>query len=181
LEDITEKILMREQMRKSEERVRMMLDATPMGCELWDSNFNIIDCNEETVRLFGVDSKQVIIDGIFDFSPEYQSDGQRSVEKAAMYVKKAFAEGRCEFEWTHRLPDGTLIPAEVKLVRLEYGENHVVAAYTRDLREHNRMMEEIHRRDRLLHSVNQATAILFAANEDDFELSALTKNSLRST
>ena len=46
--------------------------------------------------------------------------------------------------------DGTLMPAEVLLVRVAYGDGYYVTGYTRDLREHNRMMEEIEQRTKEL-------------------------------
>jgi diguanylate cyclase (GGDEF)-like protein/PAS domain S-box-containing protein len=131
------------EMREAEERIKLMLNATPLSCELWDKEARIIDCNEETVRFFGVQDKQEIIDQIFNFSPEYQPDGMRSQTKVEMYNRRAFAEGRAVFHWTHQLRDGTLIPVEVTLVKIKYRGEDAVAAYSRDLREYNRMMAEI--------------------------------------
>ena len=128
---------------EAEERVKLILDATPLSCNLWDENYNIIDCNEAAVKLFGAKNKRDYVDNFFTFSPEYQPDGQSSAEKAVMYLKKTFAEGRCDFEWKHQLPDGTVIPAEVKVARLEYKSGYIAAAYAIDMREYKQMMERI--------------------------------------
>ena len=166
-EDITDKILMQKRKREAEERLQLMLDATPLGCELWNSDLNIIDCNEETVRFFGVENKQVILDGIFDFSPEYQPDGRRSDEKASMYTQKAFEEGHCVFEWTHRLLDGTIIPTEVTLIRVEYEGDHIVAAYTRDLREQMAITARLEQKKSLLEIRHKTASALLSLNEED--------------
>jgi PAS domain S-box-containing protein len=129
----------------TEERVNIMLNATPLCCELWDKNNNIIDCNEEIVNFFGVKDKQEYIDRIYDFTPEYQSDGQRSEEKVKAMLEKVFNEGRSVFDWLHLSPDGVPIPVECTLVRVKYKDDFVVAAYSRDLREQTRLIENIER------------------------------------
>jgi PAS domain S-box-containing protein len=147
---------------EAEGRIKLILDATPLSCDLWDRNIKIFDCNDAAVKLFGAKNKQDYIDNFFTFSPEYQSDGQRSDEKAAMYLKKAFAEGRCALEWTHQLPDGTLMPTELIVTRLDYKGDHIAAVYTIDMREHHRMLKEIE--DSLLkaQTANQAKSEFMA-------------------
>jgi PAS domain S-box-containing protein len=167
LEDITEKKLMQAKIREAEERVLLMLDATPLGCELWDHEYKIIDCNEEAVRFFGVESKQTILDGIFNFSPEFQPDGQRSQEKAARCVEEAFAEGRVVFDWEHRLLDGSLVPVEVTLIRVRYGDDYVIAAYTRDLREQKAMTSKIDRQNEWAEALNEMASVLLSVNDED--------------
>ncbi|MCL2051909.1 MAG: response regulator [Lachnospiraceae bacterium] len=123
--------------------VKLMLDSSPLNCEIWDSSLNLLDCNEATIKFLGINSKEEYMKGIFDFSPEFQPDGQRSDEKTLKMIDKAFTEGRCVFDWQHILPDGTLVPVEVTLVPIDYGNDQAVIAYTRDLREHNRIMGEL--------------------------------------
>ncbi|MDR2558088.1 MAG: response regulator, partial [Oscillospiraceae bacterium] len=143
---------------KAEERIRIMLNATPLCCELWDADFNIIDCNEETVKFFGLSSKQEYIDNVFKFTPEFQSDGERSDEKVVKCLNKALDEGRYVFDWVHLAPDGTMVPVESTLVRVDYKDNYMVAAYSRDLREYKKMMQEINDTSALLESaLEQAT------------------------
>jgi len=69
-------------MREADERTRLMLDATPLCCNLWDKDFNNIDCNEEAVKLFELRDKQEYLDRFFEISPKYQPDGRLSSEKA---------------------------------------------------------------------------------------------------
>ena len=126
------------------QRARLLLDAMPLTCHLWDRNLNMFDCNEANFKLFETDitDKREFFDKFFDFSPQYQPDGQLSSQKAADYIQKAFEEGYAIFEWRHQLLDGTPIPCEMTLVRLDYEGDYIVAAYARDLREHKQMMTE---------------------------------------
>ena len=127
--------------READGRTKLMLNATPFCCTLWDANFSCIDCNDEVLKLFGLKDKREYMDGFFAFSPEIQPDGQSSREKARVVIKKAFAEGRYVFDWMHQMPDGTPVPAEIILVSLKHGEKKVVAGYTRDLREYERLVK----------------------------------------
>ena len=118
------------------ELTKLMLDASPQCCRLWDRNLNMIDCNEASVKLYGFNSKQEHAERfIYDCMPEYQPDGQRSGEKNLMFIKKAFAEGRCTFNFMHQTLDGAPMPVEITLVRVDYKGNELIASYTRDLRD----------------------------------------------
>jgi signal transduction histidine kinase/CheY-like chemotaxis protein len=125
-------------------RTRLLLDAMPLTCHLWDSNLNMFDCNEANFRLFEIDvnDKQEFFERFANFSPKYQPDGLLSSDKVVMYVQEAFEEGKIVFEWMHQLLDGTPIPCEMTLVRVNYDEGYIVAAYARDLRVHKQMMAE---------------------------------------
>jgi len=151
---------------EAEELTKLMLDATPLCCQLWDRNLNTMDCNEAGVKLYGFKDKQEYIDKFLEYcSPVYQPDGQRSDEKAVKLVNKTFEEGYCVFDWMHKMPyDDSLIPAEITLVRIQYKDDYVVAGYTRDLREHDKMMKAIEQRDSMLQAVNQAAVLLLATD-----------------
>ena len=151
------------------ERLTLMLDTSPLCTQIWDRNLNTIDCNEAGVRLYGLKSKREYAERfIRECSPEFQPDGQRSDEKAVKLVTVAFEDGYCRFDWLHQVPD-TLepIPAEVTLVRAKYKNDDVVIGYTRDLREHNKLLEGVKRRDRLLEAVNQTATLLLTTKEDE--------------
>ncbi|MCL2252846.1 MAG: ATP-binding protein [Lachnospiraceae bacterium] len=119
----------------SYERFKIMLDSTPLCCQLWDSNLNKIECNKEALRLFDLESKQEFIERSHELYPTNQPDGTNSVEKANAYVSRCFKEGRVVFDWTYKMLDGTEMPANIVAVRVKYGNEYVVATYTRDLRE----------------------------------------------
>ncbi len=132
-----------ERMREAEERTRLMLDATPLACRLWNREFQIFECNEAAVKLYELKDKQEYMDRYFDLLPEFQPDGQRSIDKIYAGVTEAFEKGACAYQIMFQLLDGTPIPAENMLFRVRYGDGYVVAAYTRDLREQKKMIAEI--------------------------------------
>jgi diguanylate cyclase (GGDEF)-like protein/PAS domain S-box-containing protein len=120
--------------REAEHHAQLMLNATPLCCILWDRNFNLINCNEAAYMLFGLTSKRELQESFLDCLPEKQPDGTDSVLKGKEHLIKAFAEGGTVFDWMHRYPDGSPLPVEVTLKRLEYRGGFIVAGYSRDLR-----------------------------------------------
>ncbi len=125
---------------EANERVKIMLDATPLCSNFWDENYNNIDCNQAAAKLFELDSKQAYLDHFDSLSPPFQPDGMPSGEKAQYYIRQAFTQGQVVFEWMHQKLNGEPIPSEITLVRVKRGNKHIVVGYTRDLREYKKMM-----------------------------------------
>ena len=126
---------METRIESAEEFTKLMLDSSPFCCQLWDDKFRRIDCNEATIKLFGFKDKQEHLANSQNLYPEYQPNGMRSYEMGAEYITKAFKEGFCAFDWTYKMLDGSLMPAEVTLVRVSYKDRYLVVEHTRDLRE----------------------------------------------
>jgi Signal transduction histidine kinase len=148
---------------------QLLIDAMPVACHVWDKDCNLIESNTAALRLFKIKDKQRLQNEFFCFSPEYQPDGQRSREKARLYIEKTFAEGKCIFKWMHQTSDGTSIPTEVTIVRINYENSCMLASYIHDLREYSQMLNEVERRNDLLHAVNDVAVILLAYQEETFE------------
>jgi signal transduction histidine kinase/CheY-like chemotaxis protein/HPt (histidine-containing phosphotransfer) domain-containing protein len=159
---------------KTEERLKIMFDSTPLCANSWDNNLTHIDCNQEAVKLFDMPNKQEYIRRFSEFSPEYQPCGRLSKEMSDEYIRRAMEEGHCRFEWTHQKPDGELIPSEVTLVRVKHRNDFLIIEYIRDLRELKQMMNGLEQRTHLLDTVNSAASILLASNNiESFENSLL--------
>ena len=138
-------VLIGQRLADAERRTRVMLDATPLCANFWNEDLNIVDCNLEAVKLFGLSSKRDYLDNFYNLSPEFQPDGALSTPKGREYIEQAFREGSCNFEWIHQTLSGEQIPSEVKLERVLYKNANVIIGYTRDLRELKARMAEIER------------------------------------
>ena len=144
--------------QEAHERFSIMLDANPLCCKLWSRDYKLLDCNLAAASLCGFRTKQEYLAGYYDLDPEFQPDGQRSDIKRAELLKKSFeGEGILNFEWMHVRPDGTPMPVEITLIRVKYGNDYVVAGYTRDLREQKRMIQE-------LKDAQNTTSAMFESN-----------------
>ena len=154
----------------SVDRAQLMLDATPLCVNVLDTDYNIIDCNQQAVKLFEMGSKEEYMKRFWELHAEYQPDGRNSMEKMREFVNRAFEEGYSRNEWTHQKLDGELFPCEVTLIRVQHEGEPIVLAYMRDLREHAKMMDEIKHRDELLHTASRvATTMLTAVNDAEFD------------
>jgi signal transduction histidine kinase/ActR/RegA family two-component response regulator/PAS domain-containing protein len=161
--------------KEAHNRSMILLDKAPLCCQLWNSKGRKIDCNDAALRLFGFDTKQELLARSHELYPEFQPEGVLSREKASSVIRQAFQEGYCVFYWTYTLLDGTVIPAEITMIRVLAGDEYVIAGYTRDLREHKQMMQAINYRDNLLTAVNHIAIILLNADIDGFS-KALTQS-----
>jgi len=130
-------------MREADERTQLMIDAAPLCALFWDKDLNIIDCNQEAVKMFDFSSKQEFIDKFRMLSPEFQPDGALSKEKGVALVTKALEEGYSSFEWLHQKLDGEQIPAEITCIRAKYKGEYTVTEYMRDLREQKAKIAEM--------------------------------------
>ncbi len=147
------------EMREADERTRIMLDATPLCANFWDSQYNNIDCNQAAANLFDLSGKQEYLERFSELSPEYQPDGRLSSEKALEKIRLAFETGYQKFEWMHQKLNGEPIPAEITLVRVKWRNGYIVVGYTRDLRELKTMLAEMREADERTRIMLDATPL----------------------
>jgi signal transduction histidine kinase/DNA-binding response OmpR family regulator len=170
LEALNNTIQMQTQFIQSEHgRIKTLLDATPLACRLWDQEFKTFECNHAAIKLFRLKNKQEAMNRFFDLLPEHQPDGSRSQERIIELLEQAFQGEKCTIEWMHQLLDGTLLPTEMTFVCVNYGDGNVVATYTRDLREHKKMMRALEQRDATLNAMNRMATIMLQTEIDHIE------------
>ncbi|MDR2572589.1 MAG: 4Fe-4S dicluster domain-containing protein, partial [Oscillospiraceae bacterium] len=141
--EANEQFAMIEKMREADERMRVMLDATPLSAHFWDKDYKLVDCNQEAVKLFNMPSKSEYMKMYPELTPDYQPDGGNSKEALKHLIDKTFEDGYHRIEWMRQTLDGDPMPVEFTLVRVGHKGQQLVAGYCRDLREHKRMMQEI--------------------------------------
>ena len=159
--DITEQ-------RTALERARIMLNKTPLICNLWTRDMQVFDCNDEAMKLFDMTDKQEYMRRFLEFTPEFQPNGMRTYDHAVQCHNEAFENGTCVFESTMQKLDGTQIPMDVTLIKVSYGEEDILVAYGRDLREQKKMMRNLAYQDMLLLTVNQTATLLLQTEPDQF-------------
>jgi PAS domain S-box-containing protein len=102
---------------------------------MFDKEGKLVDCNQETLKMFGIPDKDFYINRYYDLSPEYQPDGTLSIEKAKNNGSRAFEEGYYNFEWMHIKKNSEPLPVEITLVRVKHRGEYALAGYIRDLTE----------------------------------------------
>ena len=146
--DLTEVIRQAEEAKASEERMKLMLDGTPLICILRNDRLEVIDCNKEALNIFGFEQVSDFIREFNKFYPEFQPDGSKSVERLQQLFTLLDDEtNSIKFEWTFHLKSGELLPVDVTLVRISWKDSHLYLSYSRDLRKfknnERKMLESI--------------------------------------
>jgi signal transduction histidine kinase/ActR/RegA family two-component response regulator len=149
--------------RAAEERTQIMLDATPLCVSFWDANINLIDCNFEAVKLFGLRYKQEFVERFMnEFSPAHQPNGMNSIPLMKEKLRAAFETGHVVFEWMYQTAAGELLPSEVTLVRVERKGVFMVVGYIRDLRELKKAQFALEQERILLLDVLNSSPVCFS-------------------
>lgn len=91
-------------------------------------------CNPSALRLFEVrDENEFVKLGPWDLSPELQSDGRPSAEKAPEVIMQAMKTGSHFFEWDHKAITGRVIHCTVLLSRIDIDGESYLQATVRDV------------------------------------------------
>lgn len=153
-------------------RFQDMIDNMPMMCNIFDADFQIVDCNQKTCEIFGME-KEEFIGKFHETLPEFQPDGKPSMEKALEKIKQAFEQGTCSFEWVDRKLDGELIPSHVSLVRFEWKQELYVVAFVHDRREYHKLQAiERATKERMKNMLDSSPSACLIIN-DEFKLTEM--------
>ncbi len=118
-----------------DKRARAMLDAAPMGINFWSKDYTVVDCNSVTLQILNIDDKQIFIDNPEKFVPEFQPNGKRSQDEVFKVLDYTFEHGQAKLDWMRMDSSGNLIPTEITLKRVQYGDVDLVVEFSQDVRE----------------------------------------------
>ena len=136
-----------------------ILKSSPFGLTIFDENINIIDCNEEMLHMCGA-AKQFYINNFYNFLPEYQPDGQKSIDKIIETMKCVISTGETiKFEYNYKNLEGEIIPCEITMICIESENNYTGLAFVYDLRKIKKMEIEITRAARINKAILESMPI----------------------
>jgi len=142
-QEITERKLVEQALRESEETFRLLFKNSPLGYLLYERR-HIIDCNDVVLNLFACPDKQLMLkQRPAELSPEYQPDGQCSKDKAEKVNEIVWSSGFCRFEWQHRKFNGELFLAEVTLTKVMLRSTPTILVVWYDLTERKQAEEKL--------------------------------------
>ena len=136
------------EMAEKDQLARAMLDVAPIGVTIFDEGFNLIDCNNAVLAMFGSIPKDFYLNNFFELSPEYQPDGMKSKDKVYEFLRRVLEEKNVKTEWLHQTLQGEPIPCEVTitLVKTNIGkaeDKHIKLVYIYDLRQVKNLETEL--------------------------------------
>jgi PAS domain S-box-containing protein len=136
--DLREFIAAQNEKNEAEERMRQMLDTSPLICTMWDANLNLIDCNKEALRVFGATDKETFLKTFpLSFISEYQSDGAATHVRGIAALQIALKTGYYQYECTYLTAQGEPLPTETIHIRIAWNDTYHIIVYCRDLRSIN--------------------------------------------
>ncbi|MFX0072761.1 MAG: PAS domain S-box protein, partial [Candidatus Hermodarchaeota archaeon] len=134
-EDITKNKKAELKLKESEERFRILLDKAVPAFTIHDLDGNILMVNDLTVKLLGYSRDELLQMNAKDIAYEIVP-----MEHRRQYWEKLAIGEHVETTGMHRRKDGTIYPAEIKLVKILFKDQPVIAAFPRDIS--NRIKEE---------------------------------------
>ena len=120
--------------RITQERMKNMLDASPVACLIIDEEYKLTEMNNVFKVLFGLKEDLITFEQFIDLAPIYQPDGRLSSEKLFEMIQKTLEVGKHSFDWLHQTSLMEPVPCEITFVRAEQVERSFVFAYINDLR-----------------------------------------------
>ncbi len=143
----------------SEARFRALVEHAPEAIVVFDGNTGrFLFGNQHACALYGVPRERLTELTPADVSPEFQPDGRRSSELARELMDEALTGGMPVFEWTHRQPNGRLIPTEVRLLRLPAEGQNLVRASIIDNTERKRAEQALRESEEMFRALFEGSS-----------------------
>jgi PAS domain S-box-containing protein len=136
--DITVRKKAEEDLRRSEERFRSLIDQAADAIFVHDFNGRFLDVNQQACTSLGYTRDELLSMCVTDVDPDTVPRGDSA---------KFWSNLPATFEARHRRKDGAIFPVEIRLGPIDYGETKVVLAVARDISDRKLAEEEIRIRD----------------------------------
>ncbi|MCL2168594.1 MAG: PAS domain-containing protein [Defluviitaleaceae bacterium] len=135
IHDLSAVVLANQKKLEASQLNQLYLNACPMFIERWSLDSELLDCNEKAVEVFGLGSKEELLENYYKFSPEFQPCGRTSAQLIADSIKIVMETGSCRYEYVHLTADGEELPVEVTNVLIKHSDGDTIVSYNHDLRE----------------------------------------------
>ena len=134
IQDISERKSAVMKIIASEQRYRQLFESAGEAI-LVLQNSVIYDCNNRAGLLFGKLPFELYESAFLDYAPEYQPDGQRSMEKL-LHIILSVKKGNTEFfEWQIIGPNGAEIITDISMTRLSAEDDDIFLTLIHDISE----------------------------------------------
>lgn len=129
-------------LRENEAKYRALFEASNDAVLIMDKDM-FLECNDQTLKIFGCTREDIIGQSSIKFSPPTQPDGSLSQEAAAKKIETAFQGKHQRFYWQHIRLNGTTFEAEVSLNPTRVANKAVVQAVVQDISDRKKAEEKI--------------------------------------
>lgn len=164
VQDVTELKQTEEALYESENKYKTLFEQSADAILILEGE-NFSDCNMAAIDMFGFKNKEEVL-GTHpsEISPEIQSDGRNSFEKANEMISTALDRGSYRFEWVHQRKNGDIFPAEVLLTSVPVGERKFIHAIVRDITDRKKAETALKTNEERLQHLNRIYEMLSGIN-----------------
>ncbi len=134
-QEISKRKEVEDKLQDNSARMSTLFDASPDSISILDANGNYVDCNEATLKIFGISSKENFLQlKPSDLSPKLQYNNQPSSKVAQKEIATAFKKGINKFEWLHKRVDSEeIFDTEVILSLVSLNNKPHIYGVVRDI------------------------------------------------
>ena len=140
-----QQIAVMEKSREADERMRTMLDSNPNINILFNSKYQLIDCNLAAVKFLKFETKEDALTGFVERMvksiPSFQPDGRESIPLAGRLITAA-KNGYVKFE-TALILESTERILDVEFRKIPYENTFAIVGYVHDMTEIRKREDEL--------------------------------------
>jgi len=148
-----------EQLRKSDERHRSILQTTLDGVWMVDMQGRVLEVNESYVRMSGYSAQELLTLHVYDL------DVDETPESTIVHIEEKKRHGTSLFEARHRRKDGSIFDVEIN-VQYRSDDGGQIVAFIRDVTERKQTEIALRRSEEHLRSVIETLPIPLALNDN---------------
>ncbi|PLX02667.1 MAG: hypothetical protein C0594_11670, partial [Marinilabiliales bacterium] len=127
-----ERIFLNEKLSDSDRIYKILFNNSTDPILIIENN-KFVDCNNAAVKLLQYKSKKELLNQHpADFSPEFQPDGESSMQKAEELLRLAYKKGFMNFEWVHKTKYGKKLFIDVSLSSALQDDKNVLFTVWKD-------------------------------------------------
>ncbi|MCD4763687.1 MAG: response regulator, partial [Desulfobacterales bacterium] len=131
-------------LRESEEKYRTLYDSSRDAIMIITTDKVFLNGNPACVKMFRCRNEDEFISLTpAALSPEYQPDGDLSVEKSQKMISIAMEQGSHFFEWKHKRINGEEFYSTVLLASMKLYGKKILQATVRDITEHKKLEAQL--------------------------------------
>ncbi|MDD4822041.1 MAG: PAS domain S-box protein [Bacteroidales bacterium] len=141
--DVTEIHKAKEKIEESEGKFRNLYESLSLAYLIIKDGV-CIECNEAALEIYKADKKEEIIGkSPINYSPEFQTNNNKSSEEAKRHIKLAIEKGFHTFEWLGMRKNKEEFYAEVSLKKFYFKDQLYIQCLTSDITERKRVESEL--------------------------------------
>ncbi|MCL2122085.1 MAG: PAS domain-containing protein [Clostridiales bacterium] len=176
LRDVTD-----ERMHEENQRILERMNATQMACLVWDEIGEVVNCNLEALRLFGLSTErpEEEFGRIAEIQPLLQPGGMVTEEIRQEFIRETLSIGYAHVEVWLTKENGEPLPVRVLGVRVSWRYGHRLFAYLSDMSEEKAREAEAKDAEERVRIMFDSTPLICILRDENNKILECNKEALK--